>query len=238
VSEQSELPGPDALLALNRCVTTARLLSGLVHEINNALQVISGTLELLEQKLDMPVSAGPALERLRKQSERAAAVLAEVQLFTRASVHEFTAVNLREIAERSVNLRTFAIRRAGLTIRLDAGAGDYQVRGIRGQLQQAVLNLIVNAEQALAGTRGSIVVQLQPDDSAVVLRVSDDGPGITMEPRERAFGIFATTRDPWEAAGLGLWAARQIAGVHGGTLTYEEQPQGASFVLRLPKENR
>lgn len=237
MSDATELPESDALLALNRSATTARLLSGMIHEINNALQVISGTLELLEQKPDMPASAAPALERLRKQSERAAAVVADVQLFTRASVREFATVNLREIAEHSVNLRTFAIRRAGLAIRLDAPPGDYHLPGIRGQLQQAVLNLIANAEQALAGTHGSIVVQLEAADSSVVLRVADDGPGMAMEARERAFGMFASTREPWEGAGLGLWAARQIAAAHGGTLMYEEQPRGASFALRLPRKS-
>lgn len=235
VGDEAELPGSDVLLALNRAATTARLLSGLIHEINNALQVISGTLEVLEQKLDIPASAGPAFERLRTQSARAAAVLAEVRLFTRGSVHEIATLNVREVVEHSVNLRMFSIRRAGLTVLVDAAPGEYPVRGARGQLQQAVLNLIANAEEALAGTRGSIVVQLHTVDSAVVLRVSDDGPGVTLEPPERAFGLFTTTRDPWDGAGLGLWAARQIAGLHGGTLTYEEQPRGASFVLRLPK---
>lgn len=235
VGDEPELPGSDALLALNRSATTARLLSGLIHEINNALQVISGTLELLEQKPEMPASVGPALDRLRSQSARAAAVLAEVRLFTRASVHEKATLNLREVAEQAVNLRRFSVRRAGLTILVDAAPGEYHVTGSRGQLQQAVLNLIANAEEALAGTRGSIVVQLQTADSVVVLRVSDDGPGVTLEPPERAFGLFTTTRDPWDGAGLGLWAARQIAAMHGGTLTYEEQPRGASFVLRLPR---
>ncbi|MBI3047197.1 MAG: HAMP domain-containing histidine kinase [Acidobacteria bacterium] len=233
--DQIELPGPDTLLALNRAAVTARLLSGLIHDINNALQVISGTLELLEQRTDMPAAAAPALDRLRSQSARATAALANVQLFTRAPVQESATVNLREIAEHSITLRAFAIRRAGLTIRLEAPADDYQVAGIRGQLQQAVLNLIANAEQALAGRRGSILVQLEPADGAVVLRVSDDGPGVTLDPPERAFGLFASTREPWEGAGLGLWAAREIAGSHGGTLTYERQPQGASFVLTLPR---
>jgi signal transduction histidine kinase len=238
VADQPPRPESDALLGLNRSAITARLMSSLIHEINNSLQVISGTLELLEQKPDMPASAGPALERLRNQSVRASAVITEMRLFTKAPVGEMVRVNMREVAEHCVHLRTFAIRRAGLTIRVDAPPGDYQVMGSGGQLEQALLNLIVNAEEALADTKGSIVVQLEATDSAVALRVSDDGPGLKLEPPDRAFSMFTTTRSAWEGAGLGLWAARQIATEHGGTLTYEEQPRGACFVLRLPPGKR
>jgi signal transduction histidine kinase len=239
VREKPEVPGPDVLLALNRSATTARLLSGVVHEINNALQVISGTLELLERRTDLPAAVAPALDRLRNQSAKAAAALADVQLFTRASGRDIGTVNLHEVAQHSAGLRMFAIRRAGLTIRVDAAPGDFYVTGNRGQLQQAVLNLIANAEQALVGTRGgSILMTLEAEDSQVVLRVSDGGAGIARESRERAFDAFVTTREPSEGAGLGLWAARTIATAHGGTLAYEEQPEGASFALRLPRGAR
>jgi signal transduction histidine kinase len=235
VADHPQPPESDALLGLNRSAITARLLSGLIHEINNSLQVISGTLELLEQKPDIPASAGPALERLRNQSARASAVIADMRLFTKAPVDEVSRVNLREVVEHCAELRTFAIRRAGLTVSIDAPPGDYLLMGSRGQLQQAVLNLLMNAEEALAGSRGSIVVQLESTASALVLRVSDDGPGLTLQPPDRAFSVFTTTRNPWEGAGLGLWAARQIAILHGGTLTYEEPPRGASFAMRLPR---
>jgi two-component system NtrC family sensor kinase len=228
---------PDArvLLALNYWSTAARLLSGVVHEINNALQVISGTVELLEGRPDLPSNAGPALERLRSQSARAAAALADVLLFTRASMQDSARVNLREVAEHSAGLRTFAIRRAGLTIRVEAGEGEFIVTGNRGQLQQAILNLVTNAEQALAGTHGAILVQVEASGDTVALRVVDDGSGVAVQPREHAFERFVTTRDPWEGAGLGLWAARMIAEAHGGTLTLEDRAWGASFVLRLPR---
>jgi signal transduction histidine kinase len=155
------VPERDVLLALNRSATAARLLSGVIHEINNALQVISGTVELLEARTDLPAATKPALDRLRNQSARAAATLSDVLLFTRASVRDSTRVNLREVAEHSSNLRMFAIRRAGLTINLSVPQGEYLVSGNRAQLQQAVLNLITNAELALAGARtGAITVSL------------------------------------------------------------------------------
>lgn len=223
------------LLALNRSATAARLLSGVIHEINNALQVISGTVELLEARADLPAATKPALERLRNQSARAAATLNDVLLFTRAPIQESAAVNLREVAEHSAHLRTFAIRRAGLQITVTDGAGDFVVTGNRGRLQQAILNLIANAEQALAPRKkGSIHVHVDSADGFVTVRIADEGQGVEFTPPEAAFEPFVTTREPWEGAGLGLWAAREIAAAHGGTLTLEEGARNA-FVLRVPK---
>jgi signal transduction histidine kinase len=235
VADPANAPGRDLLVALNRSTTTARLLSGVVHEVNNALQVISGTVELLSTRPDLPPAVAPSLERLGRQTARAANVLAEVQQFTRASLTDTSRVNLREVAEHSLALRAFAIKRANLTSRLDASPTEqFHVTGNRAQLQQALLNLITNAEQALAGQGGEIVVQLAVEEGWVVMRVVDRGAGVQL-PVERAFEPFVSTRDAWEAAGLGLWAARAIAAEHGGRVALESSPAGTVASLRLPR---
>ena len=234
--EDSNLPGRDVLVALNRSTTTARLLSGVIHEVNNALQVISGTVELLQTRPDVPPSMNPALERLSKQTARAAAVLSQVLVFTRGSVGERSRVNLREVAEHSLELRAFSIKRASLTSKLTAPETlRFNVTGNRSQLQQAILNLIVNAELALASTKGEIGVELDAADGWVVVRVVDQGPGVPPDTRDKAFEAFVSTRDPWEGAGLGLWAARAIAAEHGGTVSLADRPAGATFEMRLPQ---
>jgi signal transduction histidine kinase len=234
-----ELPNPprrEALLALNRSTTAARLLSGVVHDVNNALQVISGTVELLSSRPDLPATLGPSLDRLGRQAARAATVLADVQLFTRASMTEVGRVNLREVAEHSLALRAFAIKRANLTSKLEAAEGQhFYVNGNRAQLQQAMLNLIMNAEQALAGRGGEIRLALESDGASVIVRVTDKGAGVAVDPVEHAFAPFVSTRDPWDGAGLGLWAARAIAAEHGGAATIQTSPDGTSAILQLPK---
>lgn len=229
-------PSETVLLALNRSATAARLLSGVVHEVNNALQVISGTAELLSGRTDLPESVAPALDRLRRQTARAAGVLSDVQLFTRGSLSERTRVNLREVAEHSLALRAFPIKRAGLTSRLQASETEtFFVEGNRTQIQQALLNLIVNAEQALAGKSGEIVVELTGEGDALAMRVTDRGAGMSVQPPDIAFQAFVTTRDPWEGAGLGLWAARAIAAEHGGSIAVESPGEGTAVVIRLPR---
>lgn len=235
VTDTPNLPGRDVLVALNRSATAARLLSGVVHDVNNALQVISGTVELLSSRSDLPASIAPSLERLGRQTARAASVLADVQTFTRASLTDQTRVNLREVAEHSLALRAFSIKRANLTSRLQASDESFYAAGNRAQIQQALLNLIMNAEQALAGRTGEILVELGGDQAWVTLRVSDKGTGVAVQPPDRAFDAFVSTRDPWEGAGLGLWAARAIAAEHRGEITLQTSPEGTSVTMRLPR---
>ena len=224
-------------MALNRCATAARLLSSTVHDVNNALQVISGTVELLESRPGLDETLARALDRVRMQSARAASALADVLVYTKAPLEESAPVNLRETAAHAVSLRTFAARRIGVTIRLVADqATAFVVRGSRAQIEHALLNLLLNAEQSVGAARGTIVVELTADAEWITVRVIDDGKGIAVAPHERVFDRFMSTRPHEDAAGLGLWAARRIAEAHGGTLALEEGTAGAAFVFKFPRE--
>lgn len=235
VGEKPQLSSRDVLLALNRSATAARLLAGAVHEVNNALQVISGTVEILQSRPDLGDPVTRALERVRNQSARAASALADVLTFTKGTVDESTRLDLRDAIGYCIGVRRFAITRAGLLVRFEPSVGDYLVSGTRTLIQQAVLNLIVNAEQALAESRGTIHVDLNATGDWIEVRISDEGSGVLVEPPERAFDPFVSTRDPWQGAGLGLWAAREIVEAHGGTLTIDECGSGAAFLMRLPR---
>lgn len=234
------LPDPDVLLGLNRSVTVARLLTGAIHDVNNALQVIAGSIELLEGRTDLPEQVTRGLARMRNQSGRAAAALERVTSFTKAPVDDTAVVNLRDIAQRCVGLREFAVRRARLSIRL-SGDGEGVVNAAlnvsvnRTQIEQAVLNLIVNAEESLAAATGEIDVRVAAEEGWALVRVADNGPGVPAAFADRIFEPFAAASAEQHTAGLGLWAARTIAARHGGTLTQEITASGAAFVLRLPR---
>jgi two-component system sensor kinase FixL len=234
----SSLPAPEVLLGLNRAVTVARLLSGAIHDVNNALQVIAGSIELLEGRPDLPEHVTRGLARMRNQSGRAAAALERVTSFTKASTEDTTIVNLRDMAQRRVALREFAVRKARLSIRLSGdGEAALNVSGNRTYIEQAILNLIVNAEEGLAasGGGGEIDVQVTADAGWAVVRVFDNGPGISPAVAERLFQPFAAAPTDQHTAGLGLWAARTIAERHGGTLSHDTSAPGTAFVFRLPR---
>lgn len=224
---------PEALVALSRAVTTARLLAGVVHEMNNALLVITGTVELLQAQGNLPPTAGRPLERLRAQSDRMAAAITQVAAFTQAPLGDRDNADLGELARVAVDLRKFAITRAGLTVRFTDRGQPSVVRGNAGELQQAILNLIINAEHALTGSRGQIDVEVAKSDDWVIVRVSDS----RLRPPTASDGLFepfVSTRGPSDTTGLNLFAARAITEAHGGVLAVEEGGVGASFIVRLP----
>ena len=229
-------PGPADLITLNRASVAARLLSGVTHEVNNALQVIGGMAELLQATDTLPQSVVTGLQRIASQNARAASAIQQMMVFSRQKVDAPGRTNLREIVNQSVALRSYAIARARLSIAVDTSStGRFVVHGNAVLLQLAVLNLIINAEQALAGQKGGAIrVALEEVPGYVVLCVADNGPGVDGAAREELFESFFTTRSRDEASGLGLFVTKLVAEQHRGTLTLEPQEKGATFALRLP----
>ena len=228
---------PEHHLTLNRLATIARLVAGAAHEVNNALQVIGGSAELLQNRTDLPEPVQKTLTRIRDQAARAASAMTGVVALSRAQPDGATyLVDVCDIATRAVELRRYSIGRADLTVQLDVPSEPQLVTGHRLHLLQAALNMIQNAEQVLAPRRsGRILVAVVPDGDHVVLRVSDDGPGVPAADVDRIFQPFVTTSPRPESTGLGLPVAREIAEAHRGSLELEPVATGASFRLRVPK---
>ena len=223
-------------LTLNRLATIARLVAGAAHEVNNALQVIGGSAELLQNRTDLPDAVQKTLTRIRDQATRAAVAMTGAVTLSRAQPEGVHRLDLREVASRAVELRQYAIGRADLKVRLQVPPTSQFVEGNRLHLLQAALNLIQNAEQALAPQRtGLIQVEVADDGDHVLIRVADDGPGVAAADADQIFLPFVTTRPRPESTGLGLPVARAIAAAHRGTLELESVAIGASFRLRVPK---
>jgi two-component system NtrC family sensor kinase len=232
----SELP-PDDLISLNRLTTVARTLVGTAHALNNALQVIAGSAELLAQQQELGDGGRRAVDRIQQQASRAAETLSHLTQFARNSHSAAGHVALRAVVAKAIDMRGFSARRAGLTLSFDAAdAVPGTVHGHFGQLLQVVLNLIINAEQALAGrTSGTIALALRESADTVTLTVADSGPGVAPAMASRLFEPFVTDHPVPDTHGLGLAAARAIARQHGGDVTLDSTPQGSRATLSLPK---
>jgi signal transduction histidine kinase len=223
-------------LTLNRLATIARLMAGAAHEVNNALMVIGGSAELLQNRTDLPEAVQKTLTRIRDQTARAASAMTGVVALSRAQPEGSYHVDLRDVATRAVELRQYSIGRADLAVQLRVPPTPQRVHGQLLHLLQAALNLIQNAEQALAPRRAGLIrVEVVEEGDDVVLRVADDGPGVPAADTERIFEPFVTSQPRPESTGLGLPVAREIAIAHRGSLDLETVSQGASFRLRLPK---
>ena len=173
---------------------------------------------------------------IRAQAARAASAMTGAVALSRAQPDGTHPVDLRDVASRAVELRQYSIGRADLAIQLHVTPTPQLVQGHRLHLLQAALNLIQNAEQALAPRRAGVIrVEVAEDGDQVTLRVTDDGPGVPAADAERIFQPFVTSQPRPESTGLGLSVAREIAAAHRGSLDLEPVAQGAAFCLRIPK---
>ena len=233
---EEQRPDREVLVSVNRAMTTARLMAGAVHEVNNALQVIAGSVELLEQHPLLPPGIAKSLDRIKRQSERAASALADLQVFTKAPLEGRERFNLREVAAHALALRRYAAGRLGLTVEAwTDDPGVFLAQGNAGYAQQALLNLLINAEQAMTGMPGTLRVRMRGENDKVGVEVSDSGPGLSEIARQRLFEPFATTRSPGDGAGLGLWVSRSIAEAVGGSIEVASTETGTTAVLWLPR---
>ncbi len=243
MTDSSGGPGPSTLAApaalalhINRLTTTGLFLSALAHELNNPLQVISGLIELMEGRADLPADVTAKLQKIGAQATRAGETIRTVQTFLRDRSTEVGRVDLADVVARALALRKYPLSRANAVVRHEAPApGTVVVSAVDGLLVLVLVNLLINAEQALAGRGGShLAIAVSGEAGRARIRLADDGPGVEPALRDRIFEPFFTTRPPGQALGLGLPVARQIVESFGGTLTLEPSDTGATFLIDLP----
>lgn len=217
-----------------RLAAVGELAAGVAHEVNNPLASIKSFAQLLAREVS-GTEHQRALEIIVEESTRIARVVENLLSFARqqgASGRE--PVNLSTEADRVLELQRYSLETAGIEVRRDLDQALSPVMGEAGALQQVILNLVVNAEQALASKPGPrlLIVRTRESSEGVMLSVVDNGPGI---PREKLPHIFEGYGEGREA-GLGLGISAQIIRDHGGQIMAEsEEGRGAAFFVRLPR---
>jgi CheY-like chemotaxis protein len=148
-------------------------------------------------------------------------------------------VDLNQVVRETLSLRAYEQRVTNITVIDALASGLPHVFADPHQLQQVLLNLVINAEQAMlsANGRGTMVVRTWHDQSheTLALELNDDGPGVSPDVRAKIFDPFFTTKDVGKGTGLGLTVAYAIIQEHGGRIRVESTSgRGASFVVELP----
>jgi signal transduction histidine kinase/ActR/RegA family two-component response regulator len=229
------------LLQTEKMAALGQLVSGIAHELNNPLTSIQGYAQLLVSRRSTPDRLADA-RRISQEAARAGRIVKNLLLFSREAKPERRAVNLNEVIERTVALRAYELKIENIAVDLSFDPALPQTLADAAQLQQAILNLIVNAEQAIqqgrgrGGAHGRIRIRTRRlSGDRIEMEISDDGPGIPPEIASRIFDPFFTTKPVGVGTGLGLSIVYGIVQEHGGGVGVESRPgHGAKLSVELP----
>lgn len=225
------------LLQTEKMAGLGQLVSGIAHELNNPLTSIIGYSQLLlGRRLTAPQEADGRL--IHQEAERAARIVKNLLLFAREARPERRPVNLNEIVERTLALRNYELRVENIELSQELAQDLPLVVADAAQLQQVLLNLLVNAEQAIrqGSGEGSIRVRTRKTPRGrVSFEILDSGPGIPQEIIPRIFDPFFSTKPSGAGTGLGLSITCGIVKEHGGDISVQSQlGHGAKFTVELP----
>jgi PAS domain S-box-containing protein len=248
ITEQARLEAEQAalrerLVQSEKLASLGQFVAGIAHEMNNPLQAVLGHLELL---IATSAAARPLhreLRRIYNEGERAAKIVQNLLMFTGSHRMTRRSLALDTIVSRALASRRTARQRARIGVVRKRGRNLPPVIGDALLLYQAVLNVLINAEHAVADAAGARHIEVRTaapaDTGGVVLTIRDTGAGIPPEVLAQIFDPFFTTRDVGQGSGLGLTIAYGIIQEHGGTIRASSPPDGgAVFAIELPAAPR
>ena len=229
----------EALYQSEKMSAIGSLLAGIAHELNNPLSIVVGQSGILREELasgrPTPASADRAA-RIETAAQRCARIIRTFLAIARQRKAEKRATELAPLVEASIELILYGIRANGVVLNCDIDPDLPPAFADPDQVQNVVVNLLVNAAQALERIQGErrITVRGRRDGDMLSLVVADNGPGIRPENRDRIFEAFFTTKPEGAGTGIGLSISRNLAQAQGGSLDLLDSAEGACFELRLP----
>ncbi len=224
-----------ALVACHRMMMLGRLLSDVAHEVSNPLTTLvarSAMIRMSSTLEDAHRHAGI----IEQQGQRAARSMRALSIFGQRHEPGRVLIDLNEVVRAALELERHQLAGSNITVAAELEPGLPHVSGEEQELQQIVLNLVLNAFEAIAATRpgGAITVSTHADEEKVWVSIRDDGPGMPPEVADRAFQPFFTTKE--ERLGLGLGIARELAIAHGGDIAaHSVEGVGTIVTLSLPR---
>lgn len=218
----------------DRLATLGILAAGVAHELNEPLGNILGYAQLAKKCPGLPEQAGKDIDRIETASLRAREIIKNMLLFSRQKAPIRRKTNLNDIVSEGMFFFEARCERSGVELTRELEEGLPDVVADADQLNQALVNLVVNALQAMP-SGGRLTLRTKSADSTVSLSVEDTGCGMSEEVVEKLFIPFFTTKDIGQGTGLGLPVAHGIVAAHGGWIRVDsEVGKGSAFEIRLP----
>jgi PAS domain S-box-containing protein len=230
----------ELLRRAERMASLGASLAGVAHELNNPLAAILGFAQLLLKK-ELDTETRRALDTINHEASRAGKIVRDLlTLARRRDAARRVRLDVNEVVSYIVSTRRYALETHGVRCLTDLADERPSIVGDRAQLEQVILNLLNNAEQAIRARRdekGCVQIRTRTEGTTTVLEVEDDGIGIPQDQREHIWEAFWTTKANSSGTGIGLSVVRDIVLDHGGDIAVETgslSSTGARFVVRFP----
>lgn len=222
------------LIHADRLATIGQLAAGVAHELNEPLGSILGFAQLALKCPGLPKAAAKDIERVVTASLYAREVIKKLMVFGRQVPARKVQLKLNQVVEESMYFLEARCAKAGTRVVRDLAPELPEIHGDPAQLAQVLVNLVVNAVQAMPDG-GTLTVRTRANGAHVALVVEDTGTGMDEEVLGKIFLPFFTTKDVTEGTGLGLPVVHGIVSAHGGSIDVQSRPgQGTRFEIRLP----
>ena len=222
----------------DRLATVGQLAAGVAHEIGNPLTSISSLVQLLARRTENPDHIAK-LGRIRSNIERITKIVHELVDFTRPQATDLQAVQINDVIQSAVGLMSYDNRSQQINIDLQLAPDLPRIKGSPDKLHQVVVNLLVNAFDAMREQGDSIMIATSNQPFYVEIRVRDTGHGMDLTVKDKIFEPFFTTKNVGQGTGLGLSVSHGIIHSMNGKFSVESEPgEGATFVIQIPKEKK
>lgn len=222
-------------LRLDKQATLAGLVAGIAHEINNPLTYISGWLQMMLADAEAEDSEDAStLQMLTQEADRVAKIVSNLLSYSRPAPPTVKLVKVDGLINEVVELVEYQLRNRRIQVTRQFQSDAPKVAVDPSSLKQVLLNLIINAKQAMPDG-GRLEMTTEADDERVQIRIADTGVGIRPELLPRVFERGFTTKDEDGGSGLGLHVCREVIEGHGGAIDVESEIEsGTVFTIRLP----
>ena len=233
-AEEGKSKLQDQLLHADRLATIGLLAAGVAHEINEPLGNILGFAQLARKCAGLPDSAARDLEKIEAASLHAREVIKKLLVFARQMPPQKTQVRFNDVVEDGMYFFKARCDKAGIELVYALAPDLPEITADRAQINQVLVNLVVNALQAMP-EGGLLTVQTRRSNGQILLVVEDTGTGMSQETLDQIYVPFFTTKDIGQGTGLGLPVVHGIVTAHGGAIHVESAVGvGTRFEIRLP----
>jgi len=224
------------LVQAEKMSVVGQLVSGVAHELNNPLAGVLGYSQLL-QRMDLSEEVRRGLNKIESEAERCRRIVQNLLIFARKNKPQKRPVDLNSLLESVLELKAYPLKVENIRIERDLESNLPRPMADASQLQQVLMNIVHNAEQAMGERKGSgvLTVRTRHMDGRIRLEISDTGPGIAPENLTRIFDPFFTTKEVGQGTGLGLSICYGIIQEHRGRIWAESRiGHGSTFILEIP----